>query len=104
MFQSNMGAKTPVQLNELVDAMNASNIRIRELVSETDDREWDMEAYYIPNHAAIWNNIPNMKVKCTIMEKDDFIAVVQFEGKDNTLDNLMSRIYRLEDLTLLEAS
>ena len=103
MFQSNLGGKTSEQLDGVVDAMKASSVKIRSLICEKFDDEWDMSAYYIPNHACIWNKIANMQVRCQIMEKDDSIAVVQFEFQENNIDTLMSRVYRLEDLTRLTA-
>lgn len=72
----------------------------KDMVTEDDDSEWDLAASYTPNHAGIWNKITNINEKCRVVQKNNRIALVQFDN-DELNGNLLSRIYRLEDLSKL---
>jgi hypothetical protein len=73
-------------------------IKSADSLSKEDKTEWDLDAFYKPNYACIWNNRKNISEPCAIVGKDDRFAVVQFvDGERNK--NEVSIVYRLEDLT-----
>lgn len=74
------------------------DLKIPEL--NKDNSEYDMTKKYIPTWACIWNKIPNIGKECIIDIKDDRLALVAFNGIIRTNDNVVSHLYRLEDLSL----
>lgn len=86
VFKSTVLAKTP-SVAESIE-------------NKTDDTEWDLTRTYYPNHACLWNKPFNINKPCRIMIKNSFIALVHFEGENSTEENVLERIYRLEDLSL----
>lgn len=69
-------------------------------ILSSNDSEWDLNKFYKPNHACIWNNIKAIGKKCIILEKDSQIVIIEFE--DNRLNkDLLKVIYRLEDLSVI---
>ena len=73
-------------------------IKSADSLSEKDSSEWDLNAFYKPNYACIWNNVKNISEPCVIVGKDDRFAVVQFIDEKKNKNNV-SIVYRLEDLT-----
>ena len=68
-----------------------------ELLTQHDEREWDMSKTYTPNYACIWNDKANIGEKCHIFQKNSQFALVLFkEG----LSLRYKHIYRLEDLSI----
>lgn len=67
---------------------------------EKDEFEYDMTEKYVPNWACMWNKVTNIGKECIIDVKDDRFAIVAFNNIMRTKDNVISHIYRLEDLTL----
>jgi hypothetical protein len=74
---------------------------LRGLDIPSDSSEWDMKAKYTPNWACAWNSPMRVGMPCVILEKNDKIAIVSFEGEMQEGENKMNlpkNIYRLEDL------
>ncbi len=95
MYQTNT-TNTEIDFNSLIKVFKST---ISALPVEADDSEWNMKAVYTPNHACIWNKIPNIGRECGILEKNSEFAVVSFLNVKHT--DLPANIYRLEDLTFI---
>lgn len=65
---------------------------------DSNSQEFDLSKEYIINHACIWNDISYIGKRCSIVEKNDKIAVVYIESEEYL--DLLKCIYRLEDLTV----
>ena len=88
-------AQEPMFVKEIDKLYTIFKETICKLDLKEDNSEWDMNSFYSPNHACIWNKISNIGKKCRIHSKNSFIAVVEFENVETTLPGC---IYRLEDL------
>lgn len=96
MYQSNTN-----ELNE-IDLLELTKLVEKTIGFEFDSifTKFDMNSTYYPNHACIWNKIDNVGKLCTIIQKNDKIALVKFIGKYSMNgENFLSHIYRIEDLT-----
>jgi hypothetical protein len=70
-------------------------VKLPEGILDKDNSKWDLNRYYIPVHACIWNKPANIGKKCIIVQKDNEVASVLFKD-----DAKMSqdKFYRLRDL------
>lgn len=67
-----------------------------------DNFEYDMNATYSINHICIWNKRNSLNLTCSIVQKNNKIALVRFNKEDkDKLKNisLLNCIFRLEDLS-----
>lgn len=59
----------------------------------------DLEKNYTINWACIWNKPKHIGKIISIEAHDSEFAIVNIKGIESTTENLLSRIYRIEDLT-----
>ena len=98
MFQTTIN-DTKYNYDKLLSAFYKNTMN--ESSFESSDEEWDISKTYKPDHACIWNKIKAIGSECKILTKNERIALVVFkENKFN--EDLMPRLYRLEDLYMVE--
>ena len=68
---------------------------------EIDNNKYDLNKVYRINWCCAWNNPNFLYKKCKIIAKNNKIAIVIIKDIPQTSENLLSRIFRLEDLNLI---
>ena len=68
--------------------------------TDSNDKEFDMSATYVVNHACIHNKPSNIGRECKILVKNDKLALIAFP---ETREMSHDMFYRLEDLTLKQS-
>lgn len=107
MYQCHPKLNIPEEaINEIWNAMKKTIFKgmqstVKSIEDNKNNKKWDLDKKYYPNWACIWNKPLNVNRTCSIMCKNSFIAIVHFEGDISTEDNILERVYRLEDLTLI---
>lgn len=94
MFQTR-GVNTEQEFNRIITGFK--KFILNEAAVETNKSEWNLELFYKPKWACIWNKIDNIGRKCMIDVKDDQFAIVIW----NKEEGLLESIYRLEDLEVI---
>lgn len=103
MYQAIDNRLREEDFQELMDAFYET-ITSAGRLSDSDDSEWSITkdgkpTVYTVNWSTIWNKPKNVGKKCIILQKNDKYAITEIEGFDPEGDEILSRIYRLEDLS-----
>ena len=68
---------------------------------EVNSSKLDLTKKYTPNWACLWNNPNNIGKSCKILQRNEKVAIVVFEGENSiSKEKLLEHIYRIEDLSL----
>ena len=85
------------EFNNMIKTFEKTVSKITEFCTDEDNSEWDLSKTYIPNHAAIWNQVERINQTCRVISKNSKVAIVMFTNQESGLLPFM--YYRLEDLS-----
>lgn len=97
MYQSIASELKEDAFKKLLVAFDINVANIDEVVDNTFDDIWDLRSNYLVKWGCAWNHVNAVNKECIILQKNDKVALVQFEDRGLNHD-VGSRIYRLEDL------
>ena len=75
-------------------------IKFADTLTDSNDDEFEMDAWYKPNWSCVWNKVDAIDKPCLLLAKDDRFGIVEFYDEEikSETSGSPAMIYRLEDL------